>query len=97
MKRIALTNCEKTILEEIADKAFTRDNIAQTYAFCIESISPENPDFTKINHAIVERWSTNALIYIKEKAWKLIEKNGRKVTNSSRINPAASESRECKK
>ena len=76
MKRIALTNCEKTILEEIADKAFTRDNIAQTYSFCIESISRENPDFIIINRAIVERWSTNALIYIKEKAWKLIGKRG---------------------
>lgn len=67
-------DCEDAILGEIADKAFTRDSIAQTYAFCL--ISDEKIDFPKINRAIVERWSRNALVYIKEKAWKLVERKG---------------------
>ena len=61
--------CEETILQEIDDKNFTRDSVAITYAFCIDST--ENPDFAKINRAIVKRWSLSALEYIKNEAWKL--------------------------
>ena len=45
--------CEETILQEIADKNFTRDSVAITYAFCIEST--EKPNFSKINRAIIDR------------------------------------------
>ena len=69
--KIELMFCEKTILQEIADKNFTRDSIAITYAFCIDST--ENPDFAKINKAIITQRSRNALKYIKKEAWKLKE------------------------
>ena len=64
--------CEETILQEIADKNFTRDSIAITYAFCIDST--ESPDFAKINKAIAIQRSRSALENIKKEAWKLKEK-----------------------
>ena len=63
--------CEGIILQEINDKNVTRDSIAITYAFCIDST--EKPNFAKINRAIVNRWSHSALDYIKKEAWKLKE------------------------
>ena len=65
---------EEVILQEIADKDFTRDNVALTYAFCISS--SEEMDFGKINRAIIARWSMRALTYIKHKAWKMVEERG---------------------
>ena len=66
-----LMDCEKCILEEIDNEECKRNDIAVTYAFCISS--SENPNFGKINRAIVQRWSRSGLDYIKRKAWKLIE------------------------
>ena len=63
--------CEETILQEIANKEVTRDNVAVTYAFCMGS--SEKVDFARINRAIVDRWSYSALAYIKKKAWELKE------------------------
>ena len=63
--------CEDVILQEIAVKESTRDNIALTYAFCI--ISSEEIDFRKINIAIAERWSRSAVNYIKHKAWRTVK------------------------
>ena len=67
--KIELMFCEETILQEIADKNFTRDSIAITYAFCMDS--SEKVDFAKINKAIVTQRSRSALEYIKKEAWKL--------------------------
>jgi hypothetical protein len=78
-----MKNCEKSILEEIADKKATRDSIATTYAFCLKS--DEQIDWPKVNKAIMERWSFSGLKWIKEKAWKMMrEKHGRKVSRTSR-------------
>ena len=74
--------CEETILQEIADKAFTRDDVALTYAFCRDAKESQNVNFRTINEAIVKRWSLSALEYIKENAAKLIdEKYGIKKEN----------------
>ena len=67
--KIELMGCEEVILQEITDKNFIRDDIAITYAFCIDS--SEKPNFSKINKAIIDRWSRSALKYIKSEAWKL--------------------------
>ena len=67
--KIELMFCEEVILQEIADKNFTRDSVAITYAFCIDS--SEKVDFSKINKAIINRWSRSAVEYIKSEAWKL--------------------------
>ena len=70
---IELMFCEETILQEIADKNFTRDDVALTYAFCRDAKETQNVNFRTINEAIVKRWSLSALEYIKDKVAKLIE------------------------
>ena len=72
--KVELMFCEETILREIADKNFTRDDVALTYAFCRETKESQNMNFRTINEAIVKRWSLSALEYIKSEAGKLIEK-----------------------
>ena len=70
---VELMFCEEAILQEIADKHFTRDDVALTYAFCRDAKETQNVNFRTINEAIVKRWSLSALDYIKGKAAKLIE------------------------
>lgn len=70
---IQLVNCEKHILDEIEGdlkKICKRDDVAQTYAWCL--VSDEEIDWRRINEAIIKRWSMSALTYIKTKAWKLV-------------------------
>jgi len=64
-----LMDCERTLLAEIADKRMKRNDIAMTYAMALGS--DEQIDWARVNHAIIDRWSTSALVYIKERAWKL--------------------------
>ncbi len=59
------------ILGEIADRAFTRDLIVTSYAWCIRQ--HDQVDFKTVNHAILKRWSPYALEYIKRKAWKMFD------------------------
>lgn len=70
---IELMFCEEIILQEIADKHSTRDDVALTYAFCRDAKESQNVNFRTINEAIVERWSISALEYIKDKAAKLMD------------------------
>ena len=70
---IELMFCEETILQEIADKHFTRDDVALTYAFCRDTKETQDVNFRTINEAIIKRWSLSALGYIKDKATKLMD------------------------
>ena len=74
---VQLLDCERIILQMVADKEAIRDSIVTPYAFAI--CSDEEIDFKKINMAIIERWSMNALRYIKHKAWKLVEEKQEKL------------------
>lgn len=69
--KIQLICPERTILEEIKDKQFKRDDIAVTYFMCL--CSEEQINWAKINHAIINRWSKSGLNYIKKLAWKQFE------------------------
>lgn len=69
---VEIMGAEQIILEEIADKSVKQNSVAVTYAFCISS--SEDINFGKINRAIQERWSRSAVIYIKNKAWKMVER-----------------------
>ncbi len=69
--KIELINCENCILDEIADKESNRNDVAETYAFCI--ISSEKPNFGRINRAILQRWTRSGLDYIKRRAWNWVE------------------------
>ena len=65
---VGLVDPERTILREIADPRMKRDDIAATYAFLLRA---EGVDIEKVNRAILDRWSMNALHYIKDRARKL--------------------------
>lgn len=69
--RIVLCDCENVLLEEIASPEMKRRDIALTYGLAL--VSGEKIDWGKVNQAIMERWSQNALIWIKTQAWKITE------------------------
>jgi len=73
--RFNLVCCTQTILHEIANKA-TQKDIALTYAMALKSQAQgaDKPDWSKINHAILDRWSMSGLERIKKWAWNLVLK-----------------------
>jgi hypothetical protein len=69
--RVRFMNPEQRLLKAIADKRQTRDDVAVTYAYALRG-DHEQVDWAKVNVAIMERWSLNALRYIKREAWALV-------------------------
>lgn len=67
--QVELANCERVLLEEIAGKA-TRLDVAKTYALALRSSERANGqiDWAKVNKAIIRKWCSNALQWIKEQA-----------------------------
>lgn len=57
----------ETLLDEIARKGTTRNDVAKTYALAIRSSDRTN--WARVNQAIIDRWSMHALKFIKERAW----------------------------
>jgi hypothetical protein len=55
------------IMNEIEDKVFKRQQVADTYAILIRK---GHKDFKAINEAILKRWSMSGLLWIKTQAWK---------------------------
>jgi hypothetical protein len=68
MMRAELVGCEATLLAEIAEPQAKRLDIAKTYALALRSSERELIDWGKVNRAIIARWSTGALLWIKERA-----------------------------
>ena len=67
--KVASVDFVQWIMNEIGDKAFKRQQVADTYAVLLrKGVTPE--DVRKINRAIIERWSRAGLTWIKEQAWK---------------------------
>lgn len=66
---ITLGDPEGTMLREIEDAAMKREDVALSYAMGLRA--PDEVDWSKVNHAIIDRWSLSALKWIKERAWKL--------------------------
>lgn len=58
-------DCEVWLLAEIADPAFTRRDVSQTYAIAHLTEQRERVDWSKVHAAIVERWSRYALAWIR--------------------------------
>ena len=67
---IELVDCERVLLDYIADKEFDRKAVALTYRLAIMSSERPTINWEKVNKAIIERWSLSALKFIKNKAWK---------------------------
>lgn len=64
-----LIQCEDTLLREIADKSLKRRSIAKTYALALASSECRTIDWSKVNAAIIARWSVSGLEWIKKQAW----------------------------
>jgi hypothetical protein len=68
--QIANVDFVQWIRNEIEDKAFTRADVAKTYAILIQK---GHKEFGEINQAVLARWSPAALKWIKEQAWKIVK------------------------
>ena len=68
---IFMMDCERVLLEEIANPKVRRKSVAMTYAWAIRSTQAgmDTVDWKKVNAAIIERWSRSALEWIKKQAW----------------------------
>lgn len=66
----ALCDPEDVLLREIADKRMKREDVALSYALALRT--PDEVDWPKVNHAIIDRWSMSALKWIKTYAWKCV-------------------------
>lgn len=61
---------EAWIRTEIETNACTRDGVALTYSYLLQT-KGTNWNYREVNQLILKRWSPAALRYIKEKAWRL--------------------------
>lgn len=66
---IEMTNCEATLLRDIAEPEATRKYVASTYRLALRSSEFSTIDWPKVNGAIIKRWSLSALEWIKREAW----------------------------
>lgn len=67
--KLSLVNCERVLLEEIGTPSMTRRDVAKTYALALRSLEVHSVDWEKVNGAIIDRWSVDALVKIKSWAW----------------------------
>jgi hypothetical protein len=68
--RFEMVDVEGQLLSEIADPRMKREDVALTYAFGLRQ--PNEVDWPRVNNAIIDRWSMNALKWIKTYAWKRV-------------------------
>ena len=61
-----------------------RDDVIPVYVNLIRS-TPSQSEVQEVNNFIINRWSKSALIYIKDKAWRIINKEYKNVINNSQI------------
>jgi hypothetical protein len=73
---IVLSNCEAALLQEIADPRMKQADVASTYGLALLSSERDQIDWSKVNAAIMARWSQSGLLRIKKAAWKLAEAKG---------------------
>lgn len=64
-------DCENVLLREIPDKRLKQADIALTYAMALVSSERDSINWTRVNAAVIERWSLSGLRRVKERAWKL--------------------------
>lgn len=68
-----LVACEKTLLDEIANKDLKKIDVARTYAMAIKSSESRLVDWKKVNQAIMDRWGTGSLSWVKTVAWQFVD------------------------
>jgi hypothetical protein len=67
------------IMNEIAEKVYTRKDVAKTYAILIQK---GHNDWAPINQAIMKRWSKSGLLWIKTEAWKQVNAEAAKAVTA---------------
>jgi hypothetical protein len=68
MVTFGLVDPEQVLLSEIADKAMDRTDVGLSYALALST--PNEVNWSKVNQAILDRWSLSGLKWIKDFAWK---------------------------
>lgn len=66
----------EVISKETID-GMVRDEMVPIYTHMLFD-NADSEDVIRINKMIIERWSTSALLYIKNKAWKAYDPDGKK-------------------
>ena len=61
-----------------------RDDVIPVYVNLIRS-TPSQSEVQEVNNFIINRWSKSALIYIKDKAWRIINKEYKNAISNSQI------------
>jgi hypothetical protein len=69
--RIVLADPEGYLLEEIANPAMKRLDVAKTYRLILASGDQDRVIWRTVNTAVIDRWSVSALDWIKQFAWKM--------------------------
>ncbi len=67
---IELVDCENVLLNEITMPEMKRLDIALTYRLGLMSSESKSIDWTKINKAIIARWSMAGLKWIKDRSFR---------------------------
>ena len=77
--------CTDTICEEVRHKEITRKNVALSYALALRSAAAgaDAPDWSRINRAIIDRWSMSALEWIKARALRVGKSRAGRLTARS--------------
>ncbi len=70
MTRIEFADPQGQLLEEIANRAMRRIDVAKTYRLVLHSTSRERVNWRTVNTAIIDRWSVSSLEWIKRFAWR---------------------------
>jgi len=68
-----LADPQGQLFAEIGDPAFKIKDVTLTYAMALCSSMAPGLDWPRINSAIMNRWSVNALDRIKRDAWRLVK------------------------
>ena len=68
--RIVLADPEGYLLEEIANPAMKRLDVAKTYRLILASGDQDRVNWRTVNTAVIDRWSVSALEWIKNWVWE---------------------------
>jgi len=68
--RIVFADPEAQLLEEIANPAMRRTDVAKTYRLVLASGDAGRVGWRRVNQAIIDRWSVSSLEWIKAFAWR---------------------------
>lgn len=63
------------IIQMIIDKDTKRADVARVYEEMLDGVPPFH-ELSRVNAAIIDRWSVSALKWIKARAWDIVQGRG---------------------